>query len=40
MQRQNFSSNMSIENPYEKKGLIRKTVCSDKVVATALTSTV
>ena len=45
MQRQNFRSDMSIEYPYEKKGLIRKTVssgllCSDKVIATALASTV
>ena len=45
MQKQNFSSDMSMEYPYGKKGLIRKTVssgllCSDKVVATALASTV
>ena len=45
MQRQNFSSDMPIEYPYEKKGLIRKTVSSglfysDKVIAIALTFTV
>ena len=45
MQRQNFSSNIFIEYTYEKEGLIRKTVssgllCSDKVIATALASTV
>ena len=40
MQRQKFSSALSIEYPYKKKVLIRETVlsellCSEKVVVTA-----